>query len=213
MSAPPRSPGDGPSSRLPPDYDYPRPSLAETTVSTARTHSSSTFGWEQSPGLSNDIRGDLAAGWGGMGSRPLPSGGGSPLGGPRGGGQAVAAGVAANNDNNDVDDEWGWRLQNKSVHPVPSFYPMDPRSTRKVYLESTHPNQGGMEEKTSAQLPHSIEEVSLRISTACQSLSVHGLWDNHSPTATLSSMERVEMEINLYLGDGKTLLEGGLHLF
>lgn len=143
----------------------------------------------------------MAAGWGGMGSRPLPSGGGSPLGGPRGGGQAVAAGVAANNDNNDMDDEWGWRLQNKSVHPVPSFYPMDPRSTRKVYLESTHPNQGGMEEKTSAQLPHSIEEVSLRISTACQSLSVHGLWDNHSPTATLSSMERVEMEINLYLGD------------
>jgi len=46
-----------------------------------------------------------------------------------------------------------------------------------------------------------IEEISNRISTACQCLSIHGVWDNLCPSTTLSSMEQVEMEINLYLSE------------
>lgn len=97
------------------------------------------------------------------------------------------------NDINIAEDEWGWRLQNEAVHPVPSFYPMDPRSTRKVNLENTH-----------EEAAHSIEDISLRISKACQSLSIFGMWENNTSSATLSSMERVEMEVTFYLGDVTT---------
>ena len=58
-----------------------------------------------------------------------------------------------------------------------------------------------MDEEDARQQQHSIEEISMRISTACQSLSIQGLWDNASASATLCSMERVEMEVNMYLGD------------
>jgi hypothetical protein len=45
------------------------------------------------------------------------------------------------------------------------------------------------------------EDVSSRISAACQNLSIHAVWDNSSSTATLCSMELVEMEVNIYLGE------------
>ena len=88
---------------------------------------------------------------------------------------------------------------------------MDPRNTRRVSLckqgkeETTtttafdHSKMDDDEEEEEQQ--HSIEEISMRISTACQSLSIQGLWDNASASATLCSMERVEMEVNMYLGD------------
>ena len=217
-------PSNGSPGGLSPRDNFPRPSLAPSlartslsTTATARTLSThshySVQGWEQSPGLSSDIRGDLAAGWGGAddgifrSSRPSLS---------------SAARVEQNDDgnnntnNNNVEDhdEWGWRLQNKAVHPIPLFYPMDPRNTRRVSLykqggeETTtttttfdHSKMDDDEEEDAQQQQHSIEEISMRISTACQSLSIQGLWDNASASATLCSMERVEMEVNMYLGD------------
>jgi len=109
------------------------------------------------------------------------------------GDEATGNKASDNNDdnNNNADDDWGWKLHNKAVHAVPAFYPMDPRSTRRVNLASQ--DEGGEES--------SIGEISHRISTACQSLSIHGIWNNTSPSATLCSMERVEMEITIYLGD------------
>jgi len=101
---------------------------------------------------------------------------------------------------NNMDDDWGWRLHNKAVHPVPSFYPLDPRSTRRVHLA----NKEEMEmEETTTERPHSVDEVSHQISTACQSLSIHAIWDNNSSTATLRSMERVEMEITIHTDDSE----------
>ena len=47
----------------------------------------------------------------------------------------------------------------------------------------------------------SVGEISLRLSSACRALSLHGIWNDRKPTATLSSMERVEMEISVYLGE------------
>eukprot|EP00579_Thalassiosira_antarctica_P029395 CAMPEP_0202032848 /NCGR_PEP_ID=MMETSP0905-20130828/65741_1 /ASSEMBLY_ACC=CAM_ASM_000554 /TAXON_ID=420261 /ORGANISM="Thalassiosira antarctica, Strain CCMP982" /LENGTH=291 /DNA_ID=CAMNT_0048596721 /DNA_START=429 /DNA_END=1300 /DNA_ORIENTATION=- len=219
------------SSPLPSEVSpYPTPgSLARTPISTRstqRTLSPPTYGgWEQS----TDIRGDLALGWGGVHvSR---------------GDEATGNKASDNNDdnNNNADDDWGWKLHNKAVHPVPAFYPMDPRSTRRVNLASQ--DEGGEESSIGEISPQnihglselhnkavhpvpafypmdprstrrvnlasqdeggeesSIGEISHRISTACQSLSIHGIWNNTSPSATLCSMERVEMEITIYLGD------------
>lgn len=209
-----------------PSTNNPRPSMA-STATTARTtdHSlgSTIYGnWDQS----SDIRNDLAAGWG---SEEVVVQGGL------GGGSSVAsAGVQQqqqpNNNNDDMDeDNWGWKVNEAVVQPVPSFYPMDARSTRRITLSSSVPTEkledsvvgggggegstssavvdmdetemGGLidEEDSSSSPSPTIEEVSNRISTACQSLSIYGIWDNNSSSATLCSMERVEMEINLYL--------------
>ena len=214
-----------------PSTNNPRPSMA-STATTARTtdHSlgSTIYGnWEQS----SDIRNDLAAGWGEE-EEVVP-------GGLGGGGSVAPAGVQQqqqpNNNNDNMDeDNWGWKVNEAVVQPVPSFYPMDARSTRRITLSSSVPTEqledsdsvvvgGGGEGSTSSAVvdmdetemgglideedsssspdspPPTIEEVSNRISTACQSLSIYGIWDNNSSSATLCSMERVEMEINLYL--------------
>ena len=214
-----------------PSNNNPRPSMA-STATTARTtdHSlgSTIYGnWDQS----SDIRNDLAAGWGeeevvvqgGLGSSSSTSR------------TSVTASAGAQqqqqqqNNNYDMDeDNWGWKVNEAVVQPVPSFYPMDARSTRRITLSSVSTEQledsvvvrgggegstssavvdmdetemGGLidEEDSSSSPSPTIEEVSNRISTACQSLSIYGIWDNNSSSATLYSMERVEMEINLYL--------------
>jgi len=113
-----------------------------------------------------------------------------------GAGAAARSNVSDHDDSTNADDDWGWRLRSKAVHPVSPFYPMDPRSTRRIYLVIDDTNEGG-EEKNK----NTVEEISHRISTACQSLSVHGIWNNKSSSANLNSMERVEMEINIYSGD------------
>lgn len=230
MNDSPSSTSEGQSGGPPTSTAYPRPSnapsLARTSISTHATTEEQTLGggedsyyssWEQS-----DIRSDLAAGWGEDIS-------GAAL--------AVAASRSEishnnstmdedNNDdnNNNNEDDWGWRLNKLAVQPVPSFYPMDARSTRRITLSNNsllvdQAKTGGGEEvgvvaslgggfmeeddhdvtTLSSQCSHTIEEISHRISTACQKLSIHGLWDNTCPSATLSSMERVEMEINFYL--------------
>jgi len=192
----------------------PRPSLARTSISTQATprtlssHSQSYgVGWEHQ---SNDIRNDLASGWGG--DRDVGMGGVGRNSGRVGNG-AVAAASRSNNNGNDntMDDDWGWRLHSKAVRPVPPFYPMDARSIRRVYLTNDNNNQqqqgdGGEDEMKMDEdsAPNTIREVSSNISAACQSLSIYGVWNNNSPSATLSSMERVEMEINIYLGDAST---------
>ncbi|KAL7537276.1 hypothetical protein ACHAWF_005721 [Thalassiosira exigua] len=201
-SSPPRATGPVPA-------DQPRPSLARTSISTqstARTLSTAYGAWEQS-----DIRGDLAAGWGGGslgggagGNDASPPGVGAAGGTLRGGPIFRRVGGGGGDDNSgNNDDEWGWRLRDDVVHPVPTFLPMDPRCTRRVDLTSGGPgdNGGGVPPLSS---PTSVEEISLRISTACQKLSIHGMWNNESPTATLSSMEGVEMEVNVYLGEAST---------
>ena len=144
--------------------------------------------WESSE-QSNDIRGDLATGWGQ----------------PRNHNNHR---MNNNNDNDSMEDHvnngqqqqqpaWGWRLHGNAIQPVPQFYPLDPRSIRRIHLGIDDSNNsssiGMMDGGTIA-----IEEISQRISTACQSLSIHGVWDNARPSTTLSSMEQVEMEINLY---------------
>mmetsp|Transcript_24470 Transcript_24470/g.50256 ORF Transcript_24470/g.50256 Transcript_24470/m.50256 type:complete len:754 (+) Transcript_24470:777-3038(+) len=48
---------------------------------------------------------------------------------------------------------------------------------------------------------HVISEVSHRISDACQQLSIQGSWDNLRASATLFSMERVEMVVTMYFDD------------
>eukprot|EP00571_Detonula_confervacea_P013632 CAMPEP_0172310878 /NCGR_PEP_ID=MMETSP1058-20130122/12901_1 /TAXON_ID=83371 /ORGANISM="Detonula confervacea, Strain CCMP 353" /LENGTH=684 /DNA_ID=CAMNT_0013023855 /DNA_START=638 /DNA_END=2692 /DNA_ORIENTATION=- len=198
--------------------DYSRPALARSSISTHATterptsilssHGDIYASWEQS-----DIRSDLASGWGGDTSSVGMMGGSLDRGN-----RATAAFARNNNDNTnnnhdamDEDDGWTWRLRDQAVHPVPSFYPMEPRSTRRLYLADRrggdkmmggmkHPGDLVDEDATF----HSVEEISQRISTACQSLSIQGFWDNACPSATLCSMERVEMEINLYLGDATT---------
>ena len=204
-----------------------------STATTARTtdHSlgSTIYGnWDQS----SDIRNDLAAGWGEEELViPLGGGGSSSRTSMASAGGAQQQQQQSNNNNDMDEDNWGWKVNQSVVQPVPSFYPMDARSTRRITLSSMPTEKledsvvevGGGEGETSTSvvvdmdetemgglidedssspsspLPPTIEEVSNRISTACQSLSIYGIWDNNSSSATLCSMERVEMEINLYL--------------
>lgn len=159
--------------------DLGRPSLAETSTSSHTTRNTissmtvssrddSTSSWEHS-----DIRGDLAAGWGGGGGVPDA---------------AVAADVAPGN-NDHYHSEWGWKLQQQALRPVPPFVPLDQKSTRRLFLDDK--GEDPMEE---------IAEISSRISSACQHLSIHANWDDMCPSATLVTMERVEMVICVYLG-------------
>jgi len=135
---------------------------------TVSSRDDSTSSWEHS-----DIRGDLAAGWGGGGGVPDA---------------AVAADVAAGN-NDHYHSEWGWKLQQQALRPVPPFVPLDQKSARRLFLDDK--GEDPMEE---------IAEISSRISSACQHLSIHANWDDMCPSATLVTMERVEMVICVYLG-------------
>jgi hypothetical protein len=171
---------------------YPSPpSLARTSTSTQATEEtiSSTnaayyTSWEQS----SDIRGDWTTGWGGGGGLGL---------GLRG----LAVTDARDSQYNE-GDQWGWRLQNSAVHPVPAFYPMDSRCTRRIDLSEKIDPEYQLEGSNSSESTNAlIEDISYRISTACQRLSIHGVWDNLSPSATLCSMELMEMEIKIYLGE------------
>mmetsp|Transcript_3575 Transcript_3575/g.5374 ORF Transcript_3575/g.5374 Transcript_3575/m.5374 type:complete len:595 (-) Transcript_3575:38-1822(-) len=152
--------------------DDPRPSLDRTSFSsqatrdtmTTRDFSSSSAAW----GHSDDIRGDVDAGWGGIGGVP------------------AAAAAAGNNNNDRHDSEWGWTLHHQALRPVPPFVPLDSLLSRRLYLDD---NMG------------EIEEISQRISSACQHLSIHVNWDDMCPSATLVTMEQVEMAINVYWGD------------
>jgi hypothetical protein len=155
--------------------------------------------WESSEATttmqSNDIRGDLATGWGQPRNRNNR--------------------MNNNNDNDDSMEDhvnngqqqqqpaWGWRLHGNAIQPVPQFYPLDPRSIRRIHLGTDYDSnnmEGGVDDEDANNNNNhiAIEEISQRISTACQSLSIHGVWDNARPSTTLSSMEQVEMEINLY---------------
>ncbi|KAL3791395.1 hypothetical protein ACHAWO_005019 [Cyclotella atomus] len=161
-----------------------RPSLANTSTSASTTDSPRN--WEES-----DIRSDLAAGWGNNNN-----------------GGAVAGVPPVEPPAND----WGWKLTTQAVRPLPPFYPLDPRSTRKLLL-ATQPQPGDGMSDVSAQSPqkmdknlHSIEAISNRISNACQHLSIQVEWDNGIPCATLLTMEMVEMVISMYLGGD----EGGM---
>jgi hypothetical protein len=135
---------------------------------TVSSRDDSTSSWEHS-----DIRGDLAAGWGGSGGVPDA---------------AVAVDVASGN-NDHYHSEWGWKLQQQALRPVPPFVPLDQKSTRRLFLDDK--GEDPMEE---------IAEISSRISSACQHLSIHVNWDDMCPSATLVTMERVEMVICVYLG-------------
>mmetsp|Transcript_18516 Transcript_18516/g.27402 ORF Transcript_18516/g.27402 Transcript_18516/m.27402 type:complete len:610 (-) Transcript_18516:38-1867(-) len=154
--------------------DDPRPSLDRTSFSSQATRdtmstrdtSSSSAAW----GHSDDIRGDVDAGWGGIGGVPA----------------AAAAAAAGNNNNDRHDSEWGWTLHQQALRPVPPFVPLDSLLSRRLYLDD---NMGD------------IEDISQRISSACQHLSIHVNWDDMCPSATLVTMEQVEMAINVYWGD------------
>jgi len=102
-----------------------------------------------------------------------------------GGVPAVAAGGAGNNNNDLHDNEWGWKLHPQALRPVPPYVPLDPMLTRRLFLDD---NMKG------------IEEITQRISSACQHLSIHVNWDDMCPSALLLTMERVEMAINVYWG-------------
>jgi len=183
MSTSPSSSEGSPSSLTP------QP-LARTSQSTQRTSPSPPpyGGWEHE---STDIREDLASGWGGDTAGVMGDGAGS--------GAVARSHVSDHDDSTNAGDDWGWRLRSKAVHPVSPFYPMDPRSTRRIYPVNDDNNEG-----EGGNNKNTVEEISHRISTACQSLSVHGIWKNKSSSAHLNSMERVEMEINIYSGDATT---------
>ena len=169
--------------------DDPRPSLARTSMSSQATHNTiSTRGESSSaaPWENSDIRGDVDAGWGGGGAVP------------------PAAAAAAGNNNND-HNEWGWKLHHQVLRPIPPFVPLDSLLTRRLFLDDNN-NNSSMGD---------IEEISQRISSACQHLSIHVNWDDMCPSATLITMERVEMAISVYWGDadeneGRTLFNSGL---
>ena len=152
--------------------------------------------WEQS-----DIRGDVAAGWGEMTNDH----------------DTVMGGMDASETMGD-DISWDWRLQNQAVHNKPQFYPLDPHFTRRLYLENNSVNvekgqlvEGTVEDTTSSkkavgeQIRHSITDISHRISNACQHLSIQASWDNRCPSATLFTMERVEMVISMFFEDISTM--------
>ena len=229
--------------------NFPRPSIA-ATATTARTSMSTNLttddhhlggpdsntyysSWEQS-----DIRSDLAAGWGGEDHSEIPMAGSIDERERNSFGSRLSAAASIdNNDNNNMDaedttnnndNEWGWRLNKHVVQSVPSFYPMDARSTRRITLSTqeelnnntkqpSSPSAVKLGEQNTQLLggeptTQTIEEITNRISTACQLLSIHGIWDNMCPVATLCSMERVEMEINLYL-DTPAVAAAGEYLF
>lgn len=152
--------------------------LASTEENISSANEAYYASWEQSL----DIRADVASGWG-WGDTGLGVSGGSDRSL-----LAAPSSINGNSSNMDQDEhhQWGWKLQDNAVNSVPAFYPMDSLSTRRIVL-------GGEFSTT--------EDISSRISTACQSLSIHGVWANVSPTATLCSMELVEMEVNIYLGE------------
>jgi len=162
-------------------------SLAMTSLSTP-----STLGTLSPPAAdggrerSANIRRDPAAGWGGDATSFADCGVADA---------AAARSHVSADDNINADNDWGWRLQSKAVHPVSPFFPMDPRSTRRILLATTCTQEWG----GSGVNENTTKEISHRISTACHKLSVHGIWNNNSPSAKLSSMERVEMEVNIYL--------------
>lgn len=195
---------------------------------------SSTYysSWEQS-----DIRSDLAAGWGGEDHSEIPMAGSIDERERNSFGSRLSAAASIdNNDNNNMDaedtnnnndNEWGWRLNKHVVQSVPSFYPMDARSTRRITLSTQEELNNNTKQPSSpaavklggenTQLlggeptTQTIDEITNRISTACQLLSIHGIWDNMCPVATLCSMERVEMEINLYLDTPAVAAAGELY--
>ncbi|KAL3822425.1 hypothetical protein ACHAXA_007432 [Cyclostephanos tholiformis] len=162
-----------------------RASLAQTPTfsnATEETISSANAAFYASWEESSDIRGDLATGWG-----IESSNGGWGYGGHN---RSVATSNQNIIDNENMeDDQWGWRLQNSAVRPVPAFYPMDSRSTRRIDLVNDLVT----------------DDISCRISAACQRLSIHGVWDNLCPTAALCSMELVEMEVNIYFASSHLL--------
>eukprot|EP00986_Skeletonema_menzelii_P014295 scaffold9284_cov145-Skeletonema_menzelii.AAC.7 len=154
--------------------DDPRPSLARTSMSSQATHNTMSTRGESSsaaPWEHSDIRGDVDAGWGGSGAVP----------------PAAAAAAAGNNNNDHHDNEWGWKLHHQVLRPIPPFVPLDSLLTRRLFLDDDNVEE--------------IEEISQRISSACQHLSIHVNWDDMCPSATLVTMERVEMAISVYWGD------------
>lgn len=162
-----------------------RPSLARTSISASTAESPRN--WEES-----DIRGDLAAGWGN---------------------NAESGEVAAAPSDQPIND-WGWKLSTEALRPLPPFYPLDQRSTRKLLLANglTPFEQGGelmpdASASTERDL-HFISAISQRISNACRHLSIQVEWDNDVPCATLLTMEMVEIVISMYLGGD----EGGIVL-
>ena len=167
--------------------DDPRPSLARTSMSSQATHNTMSTRGESSS----------AAPWEHSDIRGDVDAG-------WGGGGAVppaAAAAAGNNNNDHHDNEWGWKLHHQVLRPIPPFVPLDSLLTRRLFLDDDN-----MEE---------IEEISQRISSACQHLSIHVNWDDMCPSATLVTMERVEMAISVYWGDtdgneGTTLFNSGL---
>jgi len=102
-----------------------------------------------------------------------------------GGVPAAAAGGAGNNNNDHHVNEWGWKLHPQALRPVPPYVPLDPMLTRRLFLDDKMKG---------------IEEITQRISSACQHLSIHVNWDDMCPSALLVTMERVEMAINVYWG-------------
>jgi hypothetical protein len=185
-----------------------RPSLTRTSYSASTTsprqHTDESNEWEQS-----DIRGDMAAGWGG--SNDNSGGRGSGVAGAVSAAAGVPLGVVPD------DNDWGWKLQAQAVHKLPAFYPLDQRSTRRLLLwnEQQHQTEGGETvAAAAAQAPtkqelHSIGDISRRISSACQHMSIQAQWDNSIACATLFTMERVEMVISMYLeGDAGGLMGG-----
>lgn len=151
----------------------PRPSLARTSMSSQATRDTVSTSREEESSSAweySDIRGDVDAGWGG------------------GRGMASAAAAAAPGNIDQHGSEWGWKLHPQALRPVPPFVPLDSRSTRRLFLDDKGKE---MEE---------IAEISQRISSACQHLSIHANWDDRCPSATLVTMEMVEMVISVYLG-------------
>ena len=201
-----------------PRLSLPRTSSHATACDDLSLSSQAVYAsWEQS----EDIRGDLDAGWGeGMSAARL-SGSGRH--------NAMDDDVRTSDNNNmdedqqeeeDDNDPWTWRLRDRAVRPVPSFYPMDPRATRKLRMAGRQRDgvreeegSGGMmtamegvqkigaAPSSASEEVRSVGEISRRISDACQKLSIQGHWNNGLPSATLFSMERVEMEISLYYSE------------
>jgi hypothetical protein len=87
---------------------------------------------------------------------------------------------------------------------------VDSRSTRRIDLSAKIEVKNDVNEMNNPSEATSllIEDVSYRISTACQRLSIHGVWDNMCPSSALCSVEFAEMEVIIYFGEAKGAGEG-----
>ena len=168
--------------------------LARVSMSTSATAA------DRSMSLTDDIRSDVAAGWEESDMRSASDG---------------AMNLSDTDESDDGEEalvdqgEYAWRLDGRSVAPVPAHYPLDARGTRRLALGPSLSDNKADGSAAESGEGVTVDLVSRRISSACQTMSVFGRFDDGAPSAGLVTMELVEMDVTLYYEDGPDENGGG----